>query len=352
AYDNGYVNASTISVWDNLDGRTEELLDLDTSGTEIQFDGEGTFSLWEATSDAAQNAYPDGYDPANHPVKEVTWWGAARYCDWLSLQNGVQRAYEHTGDWSCNGGDPYGAEGYRLPTDAEWEYATQCEGERRFPWGDEWPSCAHANCQPYPLQVCIGWTTLVGSYPAAPEALGLSDMAGNTWEWCNDWHECHLGTDPVIDPTGPASGVHRVLRSSEWSHTRSFLRCAYRYNYFPVYSVSKVSFRIARTADPQAVKQSDPNRTRLLLKLNAPNPFTSRTQIRYSLPSSSPAVVNVYDATGRMIRTLRDTSHGAGVHSVTWDGRNVSGEPVPGGVYFYELRWNGHSMTKRMLLMR
>ncbi|MFC1572681.1 FlgD immunoglobulin-like domain containing protein [Candidatus Eisenbacteria bacterium] len=83
-----------------------------------------------------------------------------------------------------------------------------------------------------------------------------------------------------------------------------------------------------------------------------PNPFTGRTTIRYSIPSASPAVVNVYDATGRMIRTLRDASHGPGEHSVTWDGKNGGGEDVPAGIYLYELRWNGHSETKRMLLMR
>ncbi|MCK4414550.1 MAG: SUMF1/EgtB/PvdO family nonheme iron enzyme [Candidatus Eisenbacteria sp.] len=144
----------------------------------------------EAPSSWAQDAYPDGYDPADHPVKVVNWFGAARYCDWLSLQAGLPRAYEHSGDWSCNGGDTYGAEGYRLPTDAEWEYAAQYEGERIYPWGDEAPNCSRVNFD----DTCVGWTSPVRSYPDAPEALALSDMAGNVWDWCDDWHVCDLGT--------------------------------------------------------------------------------------------------------------------------------------------------------------
>lgn len=98
-------------VRDNLDWSTIELLDFNNPDCEIQFDGESTFYLREASSSAAQGAYPGGYDPSEHPVKDVTWFGAARYCDWLSLQAGLPRAYEHTGDWACNGGDPYGAPG-------------------------------------------------------------------------------------------------------------------------------------------------------------------------------------------------------------------------------------------------
>jgi len=179
----------------------------------------------------------------------VTWYGAARYCDWLSLQTGLARAYQHTGDWACNDGDPYGAEGYRLPTDAEWEYAARYDDERVYPWGDEEPSCYRANF--YHTDYCVGWTAPVGSHPHAPDSLGLSDMAGNAFEWCNDWHTCSLGTSPATDPTGPGSGTYRMLRGGSWSYGPYSLRCAYRYGDFtPNYSTSFIGFRVSRTISP------------------------------------------------------------------------------------------------------
>ncbi|MFC1572585.1 formylglycine-generating enzyme family protein [Candidatus Eisenbacteria bacterium] len=245
AYDQGYVTATTSSVRDNLDGSTSELLDLDNEYSEIQFDGAGSFYLRESPSSNAQSAYPGGYDPSNHPVKVVTWYGSVRYCDWLSLQTDLPRAYEHSGNWSCNGGDPYGAEGYRLPTDAEWEYAAQWDDERIYPWGSEAPGCSRAN-----YNSCVSWTSPVGSYPDAPAALGLSDMAGNVWEWCNDWHVCNLGMDPAIDPTGPGSGGNRVIRGGSWSHADYYLRCATRNVSSPSGSGSYVGFRAARAIHP------------------------------------------------------------------------------------------------------
>jgi formylglycine-generating enzyme required for sulfatase activity len=248
AYDQGHVTATTSTVQDNLDGSTEEILDLDDEHCEIQFDGVGTFSLRESPSNYAQDAYPGGYDPSDHPVKEVTWYGAARYCDWLSLQAGLPRAYEHTGDWSCNGGDPYGAEGYRLPTDAEWEYAARFNDGRLFPWGDEPPDCSRVNFQPD--SYCVGWTSPVGSYQAAPEVLGLSDMAGNVFDWCNDWHVCDLGTAPATDPTGPSSGTYRVLRGGSWHAYDGYVRCASRtYDETSESGDSTIGLRVART-DP------------------------------------------------------------------------------------------------------
>lgn len=90
----------------------------------------------------------------------------------------VQRACQRGGDWACNGGDPYGAPGYRLPTDAEWEYATQWDDERIYPWGDGTPDCDRANCIFYRRDHCVGCPP-VGSYPDAPAALGPLGMARN-----------------------------------------------------------------------------------------------------------------------------------------------------------------------------
>ncbi|MCK4412017.1 MAG: SUMF1/EgtB/PvdO family nonheme iron enzyme [Candidatus Eisenbacteria sp.] len=243
AYDRGYVTASVASANDHLDGSSAQLLELADEDCEIQFDGEKSFFLREAPSGYAQAAYPQGYSPAKHPVKEVTWQGATRYCDWLSMQAGLPRAYEHGGDWSCNGGDPYAAEGYRLPTDAEWEYAAQYDDERAYPSGNVDPDCSQAN-----YEGCIGWTAPLGSYAVAPEALGLADMAGNMWEWCDDWYVCDLGTASEIDPVGAMAGSTRVVRGGVWYHARSYMRCAFRTDREPSHTSGGHGFRIARTA--------------------------------------------------------------------------------------------------------
>jgi formylglycine-generating enzyme required for sulfatase activity len=255
AYYKGYVTATATSVVDNLDGSTEELLDLDDDACEIQFnEGNGRFSLRESPTTYAQAAYPSGYDPAVHPVKQVTWYGAARYCDWLSLQSGFPRAYEHAGNWSCNGGDPYGAVGYRLPTDAEWEYAAQYDDERPYPWGSDAPDCDHANIvagAPY----CVGWTAPIGSCPAGISARGFLDLGGNEWEWCNDWWECSLGTEPATDPVGAATGTERVVRGGAWigSSGTTDVLCSARNRSRPFYfdlNYYGGGFRIARTFTP------------------------------------------------------------------------------------------------------
>lgn len=352
AFEHGYVTATTASVRDNLDESTEELLDLDNSNVEIQFDGAGTFTLREAAS--GHVAYPGGYDPAHHPVKEVTWYGAVRFCDWLSLQAGLPRAYEHSGDWSCNGGDPYGAAGYRLPTDAEWEYAAQFDDERIYAMGNELPNCSRANYSRESFH-CVGWTTPVGSYPDAPEALGLSDMGGNVFEWCNDWHVCDLGTTAAIDPPGPTSGAYRVVHGSSWNYYSFLMRNSARDPY-PGISNDRTGLRVAKTGDPAGIGDRPPRpRSKVTLEGNRPNPFTHQTRITYSIPDEArgaSVLLAVHDAAGRVVRTLVSGEARAGHHIVTWNGANESGDPVPAGAYYYRLTIGEESQTKALLLVR
>ena len=236
AYDRGYVTATSLSVQDNLDGSTEELVDLNAPDCEIAYSG-GVFTL----RDAGHGINPD------HPMKEVTWYGAAAYCDWLSLAEGLPRAYDHsTWKWICGGGDPYSATGYRLPTDAEWEYVAQWNDERRYPWGDEAPQeCVHAN-----YNWCAGWTSPVGSYPAGAQPNlkePIHDLSGNVWEWTNDWWQCNLGTTPQMDPRGPESGSSRVIRGGSWYDYAANLRASYRLQAGPSAVESYLGFRPVRS---------------------------------------------------------------------------------------------------------
>jgi formylglycine-generating enzyme required for sulfatase activity len=227
AYDHGYVTVTPISVLDNLDGSARELVDLNGDGCQIAFSG-GTFTVESGKG--------------NHPMVRVSWYGAAAYCDWLSMQQGLPRAYDHS-SWRCNGGNPYGAAGYRLPTDAEWEFVAQHDDERVYPWGNEPPSPSRAGF----YDSGSGSSSVVGSYPAAPESLGLYDMAGNVWEWCNDWHTCSLDSASVLDPTGPPTGMYRVLRGGAWCSHWPSLRCAARHRICPWMTSNASGFRYARS---------------------------------------------------------------------------------------------------------
>jgi formylglycine-generating enzyme required for sulfatase activity len=233
AYDNGHVTATSACLYDKLDGSTERLKALG-SGYEMTFSA-GVFSCVNPT----------------HPAKWVTWCGAVAYCDWLSLRQGLPRAYNHaTGQ--CNSGNPYTAAGYRLPTEAEWEYACRAGTQTPFNTGSCLDAGSEANydgSRPYagcPTGPYVGWTVPVGSYPA--NAFGLYDMHGNVWEFCNDWSGPYGGT--VTDPVGPVSpvvGTYRVVRGGVWFIEAQICRSACRLNDVPNSTYNAVGFRPVRS---------------------------------------------------------------------------------------------------------
>ncbi len=178
-------------------------------------------------------------DMSNHPMIMVSWYGAAAYCNWKSLQEGLESCYDLL-TWECD----FTKDGYRLPTEAEWEYAARGGNHSpyyRFPWGDSIAGSMasyHYTYDPYETGD-IPWTTPVGYYDGGQtptgvdmaNGYGLYDMAGNVWERCNDWwsgtyyQECDdIGT--VINPTGPASGIYDVFRGGWWGTSANLCRIA------------------------------------------------------------------------------------------------------------------------------
>jgi formylglycine-generating enzyme required for sulfatase activity len=215
------ATASTVTAYG------VELLDLDDPDCEIRFSG-GQFRV-----DAGRE---------QHPVIEVSWYGAACYCDWLSLMSGLTAYYD--GQWSQipSPNNPYTALGYRLPTEAEWEFAAQYDDERTYPWGNTAPTpCVQAN-----YSSCLSQTAPVGSYPAGDSELGLKDMAGNVWELCNDWYASY-SAGAVSDPPGPSGGSYRVRRGGYWDSGAAYLRCARRNGLTPSTADYNFGFRLCRT---------------------------------------------------------------------------------------------------------
>jgi len=198
-------------------------------------------------------------EKANHPMVEVTWYGAAAYCNWRSEQLGKELCYNPT-----TFAPDLSKHGCRLPTEAEWEVAARGGAAgRRFPWGDTINhdyanylangSAFTYDTSPYTTYTChptyaVGTqphTAPVGSFSA--NGYGLFDMVGNVWEWCNDWyHGTYYSSSPYYNPPGPASGSSRVIRGGAWNNGPAVLcRVASRNNYNPTYLNYSIGFRLA-----------------------------------------------------------------------------------------------------------
>ena len=178
-----------------------------------------------------------GWGRAQRPAINVSWQDAADYCNWLSGELGLEKAYD-----SDYGLHP-DKNGYRLPTEAEWEKASRGKlVGNRYPWGDqELDNFARYN------KFLFGSTFLVGVYP--PNDFGLYDMAGNVWEWCDDWYQAdYYETSPGSNPAGPGSGVFKIIRGGSFVLGASSMRCANRHFVIQSYSSADVGFRIARNA--------------------------------------------------------------------------------------------------------
>jgi formylglycine-generating enzyme required for sulfatase activity len=197
-------------------------------------------------------------DLDRQPVVGVSWQDAAAYCNWLSAQEGLEPAYVEQGGRLVPV-DP-ATTGYRLPTEAEWEWSARWTGGalRKYPWGDALPvppgagNFADRRAQPLVAQVLadlddgFAATAPVGSFAANP--LGFFDLGGNVAEWTHDLYTVQPAASTVaVDPAAAGAGALRVIRGSSWKHSGvTELRLAFR-----DYGDGKrndLGFRIARYA--------------------------------------------------------------------------------------------------------
>lgn len=144
---------------------------------------------------------------SRRPVERVAWMSAAIYCNQRSIEEGYDPSYDEN-TWECN----YSKNGYRLPTEAEWEYAARSgtTGKHFFgESGDMGEYAVYSRNSP-------GKTTVVGS--KKPNAWGLHDMYGNVAEWCNDFYSSrYYENSAESNPRGPGEGNERVVRGGSWN---------------------------------------------------------------------------------------------------------------------------------------
>ena len=199
---------------------------------------------WVEKADASwKNPYFTQTD--QQPVVLISWYDAVEYCNWQSQRKGLTPAYTKNGtniNWNRN------ADGCRLPTEAEWEYACRAGTTGPFNTGNN-ITASEANYNghyPYNNNAKGTYrekTVEVGSFAA--NGWGLYDMHGNVWEWCWDRYGDY-SSGSQRDPAGPYTGADRVLRGGSWGSSARNLRSAGRGNSTPSYRSSHVGFRLAR----------------------------------------------------------------------------------------------------------
>jgi formylglycine-generating enzyme len=231
---------------------------LEASGYQPESEADGTGGYgYNPDYDPAQTTRGDAFEGRNpkyswrnpgflqgddHPVVNVTWNDAMTMCRWLSETEGKT---------------------YRLPTEAEWEYAARAGTRTRYFTGDDPQSLlkaanvfdadARKNWEKWAAYALTGhdgfaFTSPVGSF--MPNAFGLYDTHGNAWEWTADWHdERYYAHSPSDDPKGPATGSVRVRRGGSWHTWAFYARSAYRNWNSPETRYTLVGMRLVREAD-------------------------------------------------------------------------------------------------------
>ena len=226
--------------------------------------------VWPTEVTQGQYSSRMGYNPATFgprgvqrgcesmacPVEEVTWHEAAAYCNALSTSASLTACYACTGTGrqiACKPGAPHtgasfpGCPGFRLPTEAEWEYMYRAGTTTSLYNGTP------TDCGPVdPLADAIAWfrdNSGKRTHRAAekmPNAWGLHDMGGNVWEWTNDWGNTSPYT-VAVDPVGPATGSLKITRGGSWSEPWPFARAARREHFWPEARANYVGFRCVRS---------------------------------------------------------------------------------------------------------
>jgi len=182
---------------------------------------------------------PSNFKGDNLPVERVSWYDAVEFCNEKSKVEGLTPCYYGSGENTiCD----FSANGYRLPTEAEWKYAAKggTESENyKYSGSDSIDEVAWYDGNSGDKTHSVGGKQ--------PNELGIYDMSGNVWEWCNDWYESY-SSNSQTNPRGASSGSYRVFRGGSWRSIAKYCRVAIRYHSRPDYSYNFLGFRLLRSS--------------------------------------------------------------------------------------------------------
>ncbi len=237
-----YVEGGTFEMGDHFnEGNSDELPVHEVTLSSFYI---GQFEVTQSEYESVMSINPAyGYGVGDdYPVYYVSWYDAVEYCNVLSEQEGLTPCY-NLSDWSCD----FDANGFRLPTEAEWEYAAR----GGVNWEDNYRytgTTDDLDDYAWYSSNSGGQTHEVGT--KFPNQLDIYDMSGNVWEWCNDWYlHSYYCSSPDINPTGPDSGPFHVARGGSWCYHATCCRVAYRDISNPGAGDHYVGFRLARAVE-------------------------------------------------------------------------------------------------------
>ncbi|MEQ1637459.1 MAG: formylglycine-generating enzyme family protein [Methylococcales bacterium] len=186
----------------------------------------GETEVTQAQWVAVMASNPSKFNVNSHPVEQVSWNDVQEFIKRLNAREG--------------------GNSYRLPTEAEWEYAARAGSEALYSFGDNAKSLSKYAW--YGNEGYGGRTSQVAQ--KQPNAWGLYDMQGNVWEWVQDWYDSgYYANSSAKDPHGPGSGKFRVYRGGSWVASASNLRLAARFSGLPISRSRDLGFRLARQAE-------------------------------------------------------------------------------------------------------